>query len=262
MKKYFRVWKQIAGMNFESQYGAGSRLNTVLLITGKLIRLFFVLLFLVYLFSHTKSLAGYNLFQTLLFFMTFNLIDIIAQFFFRGIYVTRFLVREGALDNVLTKPINPLFRLASHTIDFLDLLTLIPVVGILIYVISKIDNITLTGIILYLLLCSLGLVIAMAIHIVIAALAVATQEIDNEIWIYRDLMTMGRFPIDIYSTPIRFILTFIIPVAVMISVPSKALIGNLGLEWIFISMIITLVFLIFSLVFWQWSLKQYSSISN
>ncbi|MCL4387002.1 ABC transporter permease, partial [Patescibacteria group bacterium] len=114
-----------------------------------------------------------------------------------GIYVTRFLVREGALDNVLTKPINPLFRLASHTIDFLDLLTLIPVVGILIYVISKIDNITLTGIILYLLLCSLGLVIAMAIHIVIAALAVATQEIDNEIWIYRDLMTMGRFPIDI-----------------------------------------------------------------
>ncbi len=262
MKKYFRVWKQIAIMNFESQYGTGSRLNTTLLISGKLIRLIFVLTFLVFLLSHTKTLAGYNLYQTLLFFMTFNLIDVVAQFFFRGIYVTRNLVREGYFDTVLVKPINPLFRLASHMIDFLDLLFLVPIIGILIYVISKIGNITLYGILGYLFLCFLGLIIAMAIHIAIASLAVATQEIDNEIWIYRDLMTMGRFPIDIYSAPIQFVLTFVVPVGVMISFPSKALIGNLNFEWIFVSIAITCLFLFFSIVFWRWSLRQYSSISN
>nr|MBI5455540.1 ABC-2 family transporter protein [Candidatus Levybacteria bacterium] len=262
MKKYFKVWKQIAIMNLESQYGSGSRLNTALLIAGKIIRLFFVLAFLIYLFAHTKTLAGYTLYQTLLFFMTFNLVDITAQFFFRGIYVTRNLVKEGYLDTVLVKPINPLFRIASHTIDFLDLLTLIPVVGVLIYVISNVGPLTYQSVSVYLFLCFLGFLIAMAIHIIIAALAVSTQEIDNEIWIYRDLMTMGRFPVDIYSAPIQFILTFVVPVAVMISIPSKALIGNLAFEWIFTSTTITFVFVTFSLWFWNYCLKQYSSISN
>lgn len=249
-------------MNFEAQYGSGSRLNTALLILGKLIRLLFILIFLIYLFSHTKTLAGYNLYQTLLFFMTFNLVDVLAQFFFRGIYVTRSLVREGYFDTVLVKPINPLFRLASHTIDFLDLLFLLPVVAVLAFVITKLGPITPIGILLYIFLCFVGFIIAMAIHIVIASLAVKTQEIDNEIWIYRDLMTMGRFPIDIYSAPIQFILTFVVPVAVMISIPSKALIGNLSFEWIFISVAIASIFFCFSLLFWRYSLKQYSSISN
>jgi len=53
-----------------------------------------------------------------------------------------------------------------------------------------------------------GLLIAFAIHIVVASLAVLTQEMENTIWIYRDLMTLGRFPSDIYDSPMRAILIF------------------------------------------------------
>lgn len=263
VKKHLKLWWQLAVMNFESQYGSGSRLNTFLLIAGKLIRLAFVLIFLTYLFNHTKQIAGYGLFQTLLFFMTFNLIDIGAQFFFRGIYITRSLVRDGNLDGILLKPVDPLFRLASHMIDFLDLLTLVPVVIVLIYVINKLEiAVTLQGVIMYMILCFVGLIIAMAIHIFIAALAVATQEIDNEIWIYRDLMTMGRFPIDIYAAPIQFILTFILPVAIMISFPAKVLMGLLTGNWVLVAFIVAGVFLMTSFTFWNFSLKKYSSASS
>lgn len=263
MKKYLKVWWQLAVIGFESQYGSGSRLNTMLLILGKLIRLGFVLIFLYFLFNHTSQLAGYSLFQTLLFFMTFNFIDIIVQFFFRGIYVTRALVRDGSLDGILVKPLHPLFRLASHIIDFLDLLTLIPVVGVLIFVISRLESpVTVFGVLLYLLLCGAAFMIATAIHIFIAALAVATQEIDNEIWIYRDLMTMGRFPVDIYSAPIQFILIFVMPIAVMISFPAKALIGLLTGEWILAAIVIAITFFISSILFWNWSLKRYQSASS
>lgn len=250
-------------MNFETQYISDSRLNTILLITGKIIRLGFMLLFLTYLFNYTTSIAGYSHYQVLLFFMTFNLIDIGAQFFFRGIYVTRSLVNLGYLDGILVKPINPLFRIASHIIDFLDLLTLMPVIGVLIYVITNLESpVTLEGVLIYLILCFVGLIIAMSIHIFVAALAVATQEIDNEIWIYRDLMTMGRFPVDIYSAPIQVILTFVIPIGVMISFPAKALLGILSGELIVVAMIIASTFLSSSVLFWHYSLKQYSSVSS
>lgn len=263
MKKYFKVWWQMAIIGFESQYGSGSRFNTALLIVGKFIRLGFMLIFLFYLFTHTKTLAGYGLYQTLLFFMTFNLIDITIQFFFRGIYVTRSLVRDGSFDGILIKPINPLFRLATQIIDFLDLLTLLPVISILILVISNLEvPITMFGVFLYILFCLVGLIIALGIHILVAGMAVATQEIDNEIWIYRDLMTMGRFPLDIYAAPVQFILTFIIPIGVMVSFPAKALMGLLTGEWILISVVIAGIFLFGSLKFWNWSLKQYSSASS
>lgn len=263
MKKYLKIWWQLALINFESQYGSGSKLNTALLILGKLIRLGFVLLFLIFLLDHSKTIAGYSLFQTLLFFMTFNLIDIVVQFFFRGIYVTRSLVQQGYLDGILIKPIDPLFRLAAHIIDFLDLLTLVPVTAILIYVISKLETpITPGGVLLYLLLGLVGFVIAMAIHIFVAALAVVTQEIDNEIWIYRDLMTMGRFPVDIYSAPVQFILTFVVPISVMISFPAKALMGLLTGEWVMMAVVIAVVFLTSSLLYWSYALRKYSSVSS
>lgn len=42
---------------------------------------------------------------SLLFFMTFNLVDILAQLFLRGIYWIRALVIEGELDYVLVAPV-------------------------------------------------------------------------------------------------------------------------------------------------------------
>src|SRR5438094_67098 len=77
----------------------------------------------------------------------------------------------------------------------------------------------------YALLMFNGMLIAMAIHIAVAALAVLTQEMENTIWLYRDLMALGRFPSDIYTQPMRGIITYVFPIAVMISFPAKAYLG-------------------------------------
>lgn len=261
LTKYLRIWFLMAKMNLAEQ--VSSRINFASLLAGKLVRMGFVFVFLIALFGHTNSLAGFSLNQTLLFFMTFNLVDILAQLFLRGIYWIRALVIEGQLDFVLAQPANPLFRIATRTTDFLDVTTLLPTFVILGVLISRLETgLTLLNLLLYFGLILVGFIIAFAIHVVVASVAVYTQEVDNLIWIYRDLMTMGRFPADIYAAPVKLILTFVVPVAVMTSFPAKALIGVLSPLNIILALVIAAIFLWGSVKLWNFSLKYYTSASS
>src|SRR5438477_667599 len=238
-------------MSFEVQ--TGHPLSSTGYLLGKLTRLTFFLVFLIAIFRHTQALAGYTLAEAAIFFLTFNLIDILAQLFFRGIYGIRGLIREGDFDYFLIQPVNVLYRVAFNTVDFLDVLTVIPVIAVIYYVLRQIPGSIQWGrLTLYFLLCLNGMVIALAIHITVASLAVLTQELENTIWIYRDVMTLGRFPSDIYSPKIQSVLTFVIPVAVMISFPVRALLGRLSLPWLCHAFFMSALGLSLSLLFWQY----------
>ena len=145
----------------------------------------------------------------------------------------------------------------------MDFFTLVPTIIILGIVIGRLETpITLLNLLIYFVLVLNGLIVATAIHIIVAAVAVWTQEIEQEIWIYRDLMTMGRFPLEIYSAPVRTVITFIVPIAFMVSFPAKALLGILSTGWIVASFIIGASLLVISLKIWGLALKNYTSVSG
>ncbi|MBI4051729.1 MAG: ABC-2 family transporter protein [Elusimicrobia bacterium] len=261
MKKYFRVWWRIAVASLLTQFSTW--LSSVGYLLGKLIRLFFFFIFIVAIFQHTKSLKGYSLAQTVLFFLTFNLVDIVAQLFFRGIYAARRIVMEGDLDFFLVQPASPLFRMACGTVDFLDFFTLIPVLALVGMTFSHLpEYLNFFSLFFYVLLVLNGILIALAIHVAVAAMAVWTQELENTIWIYRDLMTLGRFPIDIYSSAVRWVLTLAIPIAVMTSFPAQAFLGKLSLGWILFSFGLSIAMISLSLGLWNKALKEYTSVSS
>ena len=93
-------------------------------------------------------------------------------------------------------------------------------------------------------------------------MAVLTQELENTIWIYRDLMTLGRFPSDIYAAPMKNILTFVIPIAVMISFPAKACLGKLSVGWMIQAAIMAMTSVTLSLFFWRFATRRYTSVSS
>ena len=261
MKRYFRIWVRLAIISFMVQME--SFISSFGYLVGKLVRITFFLFFLFSIFKHTDALVGYTLPEVALFFLTFNIIDILAQLFFRGIYGVRSLIREGDFDYFLIQPTNVLFRVAFHTVDFLDVVTIFPVMYITFYVLRKIPGgISTLRLLEYGLLIFNGLIIAFAIHIAVASLAVITQEMENTIWIYRDLMTLGRFPSDIYDSPMRTILTFVMPVAVMVSFPAKAYLGKLAPIWLFHALAMAMTSLALSLYFWRFANRRYTSVSS
>ncbi|MBI2119962.1 MAG: ABC-2 family transporter protein, partial [Elusimicrobia bacterium] len=120
MKKYLVVWWKLAQMAFLMQFA--NRWSSLGWLGGKIVRFVFFLVFITAIFKHISTVAGYNLQEVALFFLTFNVVDIIAQLFFRGLYMVGRDIREGDMDFYLIQPINPLFRISSNLIDFLDFL--------------------------------------------------------------------------------------------------------------------------------------------
>jgi ABC-2 type transport system permease protein len=261
LRLYFRVWKVLAQASLTVQMS--TRLASLGYLVGKLVRFGFFLVFLVAIFGHVREVAGYSLPEVVLFFMTFNLVDIGAQFLFRGIYGMKSLIRNGNFDHYLCKPISPLFRVSFHNTDFLDLVTLIPVISVTAWVLDKLPGpLRLGQILIYLFLVGCGILVAYGIHVIVAAIAIATQELDNTIWVYRDFMTLGRFPVDVYTKPVRFVLVYIVPIAVMTSFPAKGALGLLSPAGVFYSMAAACILGIASFLAWRYSLRRFTSVSG
>ena len=260
IRKYIVLWTKLTVNSF--LISLTSRLSALLFLIGKLLRFAFFGVFLIVLFSKTQFIANYTLLQGLFFFLTFNLIDTATQLFFREVYRFRQLVVSGDFDLVLVKPMNPLFRALAGGADPLDLLMLIPYVWALLYVGSKIGQVTLLHIGAYVILLINGFLIATGFHILVLALAIVTTEIDHAIMIYRDVTSMGRLPIDIYREPLKSLLTFVIPVGVMMTFPAKALFGLLSPSFIAISLMVGGLFFLFSIRIWKYALTKYASASS
>lgn len=259
--RLIKIWLMIASRAAQAQLltnWAG-----VLFIVGKIVRflLFFVFLFAV--LSSAKTLAGYTREQVIFFFLVFNLVDIIIQFFFRGVYVFRPLVVSGNYDLDLLKPLPSYFRPLFGWTDVLDFITLLPLWGYFLWFIFAHQLFAGFGnLLLFFLLLVNALLIAFAFHLFVCAVCVLTTEIDHLVWVYRDLSNMARFPTDIYQKGIQYVLTFTIPVVILITVPAKALLGLLSWQWVILSFVISGIALWGSLRFWKYALTQYSSASS
>lgn len=230
-------------------------------VLGKVVRYLFSFGFLYFLLTETRGLIGYTSHEVLFFAATFTLIDTIAQFLFRSVYTFRQLVVTGDFDLVLLKPISPLFRSLMGGADPMDLVTIPPIIALVIYIGSFL-NPTPLSIFYYILLVLNGILIYMTFHIFVLSLGVITLEIDHTIMVFRDMASMGRLPIDIYKEPFKSLLTFVVPVGIIFSIPSKAMMGLLGPAGIFSSLLFGAALFLLSLKFWKFALRKYTSASS
>jgi ABC-2 type transport system permease protein len=257
LKKYFNLWWRTTILSLQSKLTR--RFSSFIFIFGKFIRFGFYIFSLVVVLQKTQTIAGFNLAQIVNFFLVFNLFDLLGQFFFRGIYWFRGKIMSGNFDLSLVKPASPLFLSLVTDTDLLDL----PLLLIVVFMLIKQNlYLPLTNIFLFLLLSLAAFLIITSIHILIASLGIITTEVDNTIWIYRDLTLLARVPVDIYMGAIRSFLTFVFPIALIFTFPAKALMGILSWQWIFYTLSFALLFLAAAIKFWRWALTFYSSASS
>jgi ABC-2 type transport system permease protein len=238
------------------------RVGVISFMAGKIIRFLVYFLFIYYLLSKTRLLAGYNLTQTAVFFLTFNFIDSFSQLLFREVYRFRPLVSTGELDGVLLKPYHPFLRVLIGGVDILDTILIFPYLALLIFFISQLSGVNFSHQVIYVGLIINALIIATGFHIIVLSLAILTTEVDHAIMIYRDFTRMVALPVDIYKEPIRSFLTFVVPVGVMMTVPVKALFGLISWSTLISSIFISFVFIVFSLQLWGKALKRYQSVGS
>lgn len=246
---------------FSAKTAFQHRIGIITFIAGKLLRFIFYFSFIFFLVSRTRLLAGYSLQQTIIFFLTFNFIDTLAQLLFRAVYRFRPLIVNGEFDTVLVKPYHPFVRILLGEVDIMDTITIVPYTIFLVYFIFQVHAQP-TNIILYIAFMINALLIATSFHVLILAIGIFTAEVDNVMWMYRDFTKMLSFPIDIYKEPLRSFLMFGIPIGIMMAVPVKVLFGLITINMYIISIIISVVFFTFTLYLWNKGLGKYQSVGS
>ena len=257
LKIYWYYWVRMSAMTFQSLIS--TRLASVLFLSGKIIRISLFFVFLLALKDKIQLLAGYNLDQLIVFFLVFNVFDLLGQIFYRGIYWYRNEIITGNFDFTLLKPLNPLFQVLCNHTDWLDIPALIMTV---IFLIIKLPTVRPVELLAFVLMGIVAMVLITAIHILVAAIGIMTTEVDHAIWIFRNLSQTARFPVDIYIEGVRFFLNFIVPIGLIFTVPAKALFGVLSWQWAMVTIAFTIAFYWLIIKFWHYALKQYSSVSS
>lgn len=259
MNRYARVWLQLARQNL--QVVLSSRFSSSMFFVGKFIRFAMYLLILFAIGSQVEQLAGYDLNQLYIFFLSYNLVDLLAQILYRSTYNIRSYIANGELDLILSKPINPLWRVLFGDPDINDVLFLIPVLGFTGWVLWDM-GMTLPMILLGAGMLVNGMLVATAFHILICSAGILISDATNLVWLYREVSGIGRFPLEIFRAPIRLFFEFVIPVGIMMNVPAKALLGLLTPTTMVIAMVIGVLSIPLSMLIWNNALKKYSSASS
>lgn len=235
------------------------RVGTVFFMLGKIVRVAFIFIFIAIVFSRTQLIKGYSLNQILLFYLTYNIIDTLSQILYREVYRFRPLVVSGGFDLILLKPFHPFIRILVGGMDFIDAFLIVPYILTALYIYIMDFHASLVHFLIYLVFLFNSMILVTAFHIIVLSLGIITTEVDHTIMIYRDITSLGRFPMDIYKEPIRGFFTFVIPIGVMMTVPAQALMGFLSWQISVFSFLISLTLLSLSLRLWKRALQQYQS---
>ena len=97
---------------------------------------------------------------------------------------------------------------------------------------------------------------------VLASLSIWFVKIWNATEVLRSVLVAGRYPVSAYPPALRLLFTFVLPVAFLTTVPAEALIGRGSWQWALGSLLVALLCLSGTRVFWHHALRHYTSASS
>ncbi|MFA7301248.1 MAG: ABC-2 family transporter protein [Candidatus Shapirobacteria bacterium] len=257
----YKVWVIMAKNSLQNKLLSPS--SSIIFILGKLFNYVFSVLIIYSIFNQVSTIKNFTLPQAVIITLVYSLIDSITQFLFRSLYSFRPILLKGDFDLDLLKPLPSFFRPMLSGPDFLDVPMIILQIVALFFFLTKFSLVpSPITLLLFLLISTNGIILAFSLHLIIAAFSIITTEIDSLVMIYRSLSRAAVVPTDIYNNFFRTILSYVIPITVIFTLPAKAILNLLSFNGIVYSTIFTFTFLLFSLYFWKFSLRRYTSASS
>ena len=171
-------------------------------------------------------------------------------------------VRTGHFDFILIKPANAQFLASVQTVEVWKLIdTALGFAVTLIAVLRLSVHVGVANTLLFALLMFVGGVIIYSFWIILAALAFWIVRAENIFQLFYSLFVAGRWPITIYPSWLRAVLTFIVPIAFAVTVPAQGLIGQLSTANIIFSLLLAGSLFVFSSWFFHIGIRNYSGAS-
>jgi ABC-2 type transport system permease protein len=262
MRKYGRLLATFfrACIVMELEYRAHFWANVV----QTLMQLGIVLLTLSLFFAHTRAIGGWSFWEVLVLLGVFTTLSGFVEFFLRpnlGKMVEY--IQQGTLDFVLTKPVDSQFFISFRYFAFfkgIDVLLGLATIGAGLAIGGQTPG---AAALLYfgaLLLAALAIIYS--IWLALMTTAFWFVRVDNLHMFFHSFFEAGRYPVTVYRPWLRFLLTYVVPIAFITTVPSASLTGRLDAGSAGSALVAAAFFLALTRWFWRRALRYYTSASS
>ena len=219
---------------------------------------------LLVVFSQRENVAGWSWPQALVVLGWFSLLKAVLE----G-SVTPSLtavvegVRTGALDFVLLKPADAQFLVSTARFEPWKLIDLVGALAILVYAFSLLGRWPRPGhVLLALVLLVVAVLLLYSIWILVVSASFWVVRVDNLSYLFGSIFDAARWPISVFKGALRFVFTFVFPLALMTTYPAEALLGRLAPTHFLLVLLGGVAFAAVARLVWRRAIRFYTSASS
>ncbi|GGL72559.1 ABC transporter permease [Deinococcus aerolatus] len=170
-------------------------------------------------------------------------------------------IRTGNMDFTLLKPLDAQFSVSTRYLNVLRVPDLLIGLGLIVYAASAL-TITPGGVLIAAVLYASALTIVYCIWLALSTTAFWFVKTQNVAELFNGIFGAGRFPVTAFPLPVRFALTFIVPIALITTVPAQAMTGRLSPALAVTSPLLAAGLFAVTRWFWLRAVASYTSASS
>lgn len=228
--------------------------------------IFWLIFYFQIVFANVDAIAGWT-YEEVLFLLGLNIV--LFEFFVAVVYVwgIRVLpekIKDGAIDTLLTKPLNTLFNLSLSRPYLASFVSMIPGFYLMGYAWLNLDfELNILNLLLSLVVLLAGMVISYCLMIIVTSLSFIFTNATFLPDIAIDLLEFGQNPHPVYQAPIlRLVFYFFLPVVFIASVPIDTFFYGPTWHLIVLVVLLAIVFFYVMIKLWRGLIQRYSSASS
>ena len=217
------------------------------------------------LFSQTKTIGTWTVWQVVLLTGASNFIQEIYQAFFL-VNCTNLseLVRTGKMDFLLLLPVNTRFLVSTRQVDIPSFANAAFAACVMIFAAGKLHlHPTAAQLLGFAALCLVGLVVHYSLMFMLASVSFWTVRAQGIVWGYYNLFNIARLPDEAFHGVFKAVFTFALPVLLVSNVPVRELTDRLESPVGLLTLLgLGIVWALISEWFWRFSIRRYTSAST
>ena len=262
MLRYLRL----LGIQLRASLALGAQYRVEFLVSGVL-SVFWTLLGLVpllVLFQDRQQVAGWSYPETLVVMGWFALVKGVLEGAVNpSLTAVVDHIRKGTLDFVLLKPADAQFLVSTTRFEPWRIVDVLAGLGIMAVAFHRMGRAPGLGAI-FLAAAVLGsaTVILYSLWILVVSAAFFVVKVDNLSFLFLSLYDAARWPADVFPFLLRAVFTFVIPLAVLTTIPAQALLGRIGPMQVLATAGGAGLFSLLARMVWLRSIGRYTSASS
>lgn len=219
---------------------------------------------IIMLTARITNAYGWSREELLLFNGMYGIIIGIFHMFF-SINMGRFsrIIHLGELDTILIKPIDSQFAVSLWLVNFSAVFRIIIAAAYTFWLMGTMHlQISTMQVIAVIILTVASLNLLYSLWFFILTNTIWYTNLSNLVMFMYSFESMARFPKEMLSQLVSFVFIFVLPIALLINVPTRALVGKLNVTDMGILLGLSMLFALGSRAYWKFALRFYTSASS